>query len=159
MLITPTETGLNVLKVLYNWYFTNKKQLLSFRKSTYYNALCVESEKREAIICKSAVQSCSTHSKVAAHWLRRGGQREKTRQLKITSNDIIAGNGRILKVYMKIVWLYLSKKLCYVHELFFLFPSDALSAFLMAIKCEFHKQQQIKTWFDTQTHIASNFQN
>ena len=127
MLITPTETGLNVLKVLYNWYFTSKKQLLSFRKSTYYNALCVESEKREAIICKSAVQSCSTHSKVAAHWLRRGGQREKTRQLKITSNDIIAGNGRILKVYMNIVCLYLSKKLYYFHELFFIFPSDAYS--------------------------------
>ena len=27
---------------------------------------------------------------------------------------------------MNIVWLYLSKKLYYVHELFFLFPSDAL---------------------------------
>ena len=44
-----------------------------------------------------------------------------------TSNDIIAGNGRILKVYMNIVCLYLSKKLYYVHELFFIFPSDAYS--------------------------------
>ena len=64
---------------------------------------------------------------------------------------------------MNIVWLYLSKKLYYVHELFFLFPSDVLSAFLMAIKYEFCKQQQIKTWFDTQTHVGdkttSNSQN
>ena len=28
-----------------------------------------------------------------------------------TSNDIIAGNGRVLKVYMFIVWLYLFKKI------------------------------------------------
>ena len=38
-------------------------------------------------------------------------------------------------VYMNIVWLYLSKTLYYVHELFFLFPSDALYWVLMAIKC------------------------
>ena len=30
------------------------------------------------------------------------------------------------KVYMIIVWLYLSKNLYYVHKLIFLFPSDAL---------------------------------
>ena len=35
-----------------------------------------------------------------------------------TSNDIIAVNGKILKVYMDIVWLYLSKQLYYVHDLF-----------------------------------------
>ena len=149
---------IDILRVGNSSYHSEKVRIV-----TYCNALWVESEKREAIICKSAVQSCSTHSKVAAHWLRRGGQREKTRQLKITSNDIIPGNGRILKVYMNIVWLYLSKKLYYVHELFFLFPSDVLSAFLMAIKYEFCKQQQIKTWFDTQTHVGdkttSNSQN
>ena len=42
----------------------------------------------------------------------------------ITSNDIIAGNGKILSVHDYFVVKYLSKKLYYAHELFFLFPSD-----------------------------------
>ena len=43
-----------------------------------------------------------------------------------TSNDIIAGNGRILSVHENCVVKYLYKKLYYIHDLFFLFPSDAL---------------------------------
>ena len=34
----------------------------------------------------------------------------KTSNVGITSNDIIAGNGRVLKLYLFIVWLYLFKK-------------------------------------------------
>ena len=47
-------------------------------------------------------------------------------EVKITSKDIIAGNGSILSVHEYCVFKYLYKKLYYVHELFFLFPSDAL---------------------------------
>ena len=37
---------------------------------------------------------------------------------KITSNDIIAGNGRVLKFYLFIVWLYLFKKIYNVNDFF-----------------------------------------
>ena len=37
-------------------------------------------------------------------------QSSRLKILNRTSNDIIAGNGRILKDYMFIVWLYLFKK-------------------------------------------------
>ena len=42
-----------------------------------------------------------------------------------TSNDIIAENGRILSVHEYSVAIFV-KKLYHVHELFFIFPSDAL---------------------------------
>ena len=48
-------------------------------------------------------------------------QRRATLTRKQTSNYIIAGNGRILKVYIDMVWLYLSKNLYYVHKLLFFF--------------------------------------
>ena len=41
-----------------------------------------------------------------------------------TNNDIIAENGKVLKAYMFIVWLYLFKK--FKLNEFFFFPSDAL---------------------------------
>ena len=34
--------------------------------------------------------------------------------LEITSNDKILGNGRVLKAYMFIMWLYLYKKYTYI---------------------------------------------
>ena len=42
---------------------------------------------------------------------------------KITSNDIIAGNGRVLKFYLFIVWLYFLIK--YLMLMNFFFPCDA----------------------------------
>ena len=37
----------------------------------------------------------------------------KSEIMERTSNDIIAGNGRVLKAYKFIVWLYLLKKYLY----------------------------------------------
>ena len=45
----------------------------------------------------------------------------------LTSNDIIAGNGRILSVHEYCEVKYLSKNFYFsIHELFFLFPSCAV---------------------------------
>ena len=41
----------------------------------------------------------------------KGGTIHDWNKVEITSNDIIAGNGRALKVYMFTVWLYLFKKI------------------------------------------------
>ena len=41
--------------------------------------------------------------------------------LCIKKHDIIAGNGRVLKAYMFIVWLYLFKNICNVDEFFLSF--------------------------------------
>ena len=43
----------------------------------------------------------------------------------VTSNVIIAGNGRVLTANMFIVWLYLFKKYIMLKNVFF-FPCDAL---------------------------------
>ena len=53
----------------------------------------------------------------------------KRQQDITTSNDIIAGNGRVLNFYLFIVWLYLFKKIYNVNNFFFFFPSDAMLCF------------------------------
>ena len=53
---------------------------------------------------------------------------------KKTSNDIIAGNGRILKVYIFIVQLYLCKKIYHVSMFFLFFFRCIVLLYIMFIK-------------------------
>ena len=55
---------------------------------------------------------------------------QKDIKLLETSNDIIAKNGKVLKAYMFIVWLYLFEKNIYCNYDFLFFPTDALYCYI-----------------------------
>ena len=79
---------------------------------------------------------------------------------KITSNDIITGNGRFLKNFMFIVQLYLFKEIYHVNIFFFFLLMNCIATYNVYLySLEFHQHPHIQSKFGTKKYFPDFYKH